>query len=81
MDNIRNIIRTVVEEIYQPKESDNFTDKKGQRIVTGKLVKKDDNRGRIEGVTIDLKVKVLWFLPEEMKGKITAEDPKAIEIY
>ena len=82
--NLKQAIRNVLKELYAPSEKDFFVDKNGKRIVTGKFVKKGKNneeRGQINRVTPDLKVKVTWFLPKEIKGKSTFENPTDIAIY
>ena len=73
-------IKSVVTEIFQADRS-NLVDKKGQKIITNKLVRLENKRGQIKGVTVEAKVKVTWFFPEEIAGTSTAEDPKSLESY
>lgn len=81
MSLLKNLIEATVSEIFTPKESSDFVDKNNKPIVMDKLVKSGEQRGQIKGVTINKKVKVLWFFPADIEGKNTAEDPKTLEIY
>lgn len=55
-------------------------DSQGQRISTGLLVKKGDKRGKIVGVTSELKVRVEWHAPVEIKGTETQENPENLTV-
>jgi len=57
-----------------------FTDSKGNKIVTGRFVKRvkdNGDRGKIVGVTSELKVRVLWHYSNDyaLKDKKTIESP------
>ena len=78
---IDNTIKSVVTEIFHPTDHTNLVDKNGQKIITNKLVRLEDKRGQIKGVTVEAKVKVTWFFPHEIAGTSTAEDPKSLVIY
>ena len=80
-EHIRNIVKQVLEEIYQSTDDDTFVDKNGNKLITNKLVKKDNQKGQIKGITADSKVKVLWFEPTDIKGKTSPESPQELEVY
>jgi len=89
MERLRNIIREAVIKVITEGDTipKGLVDANGKPIVTGKLVRpvdKSDKRwGKIGGVTIDLKVTVIWLDPDSKhfnKPK-SAEDPKNIAIY
>jgi hypothetical protein len=90
IEKLKKIIEETVSKVIS--EDDDFsaglTDANGKPIVTGRLVRpvdKSDKRwGKINGVTIDLKIRVQWLDPESKysgKKKETAENPKNMEIY
>jgi len=76
-------IRLLIKEELENIEKENIMDAKGAPITTGKLVKTlDDSRaGKVEGLTIDLKVRIKWLRPIEMRGKEEVVDPSEIYIY